>query len=148
MSGLFTSSNLSLNVLEVDENDIHKDVDGVEKKHEAIDEVQNGSHVKTDSLDKYDHTVEVPYRPMSSSEVLEANNDYETDFYHLRRVCSDTTPPVDKRGSKKKGTTAGGERDERVVDIRALAAPFELKKSESQKSSKESSQQRNDSTLI
>ncbi len=145
MSGLFTSSNLSLNVPEVDENDTHKDVDEVEQNHETIDEVQNGSHsnIKTSSLEKYSPTIEVPDRPMSSSEVLEAKNDYETDFYHLRRVYSDTTPPVDK---KKKGT--GGERDERVVDISALAAPFESKKSESQKSSKESSQQRNESTLI
>ncbi len=114
MSGLFTGSNLSLNVT------IPSVLDGNDNVVEAVDEENRES---TESLDihvdgrrnetertpteYHDDERDIPNRPMSSSDVLERDRDVDTDLYLLRRVYSDTTPvtpPTTTRKNKKKPT--------------------------------------------
>ena len=99
MSGLFTGSNLSLNTETppaASQGNNHETNN--HKNTEPCEDDKNEASSPT----IYRNGTDIPERPMSSSDVLEADKGHDTDPYLLRRVYSDTTPPVAKRNKRTK----------------------------------------------
>ena len=117
LSGLFTGSNLSLNATtmppEVPTHDMvsspahhHNHIESVREQEVGLDALsQDDSKTETGSLNRYSSkSAKVPDRPMSSSEVLDASSNHDSEPYLLRRVCSDTTPPISNKLGKSRQT--------------------------------------------
>lgn len=105
LSGLFTGSNLSL-------NGVNETIDvslsgGTSGPPRLDEEVQIKEKTKILVLETTKDQVsddddnDIPDRPFSSSDVLDCHTDF-TNVEPLRRVCSDTTPPITRKSKHRK----------------------------------------------
>ena len=110
LSGVFSGSNLSLNenITGIPQHEMDgengRDAQNVSLYSQLLqDDSTNEASVAAISRSSTKHLdpseVKIPNRPMSSSEVLEAETNNE--LYLLRRVSSDTTRPVTKKHTSK-----------------------------------------------